>query len=287
VAALTPRVVATARGPIEVAETGTGPAVLVVHGLPGDWRQARPIAEDLGGEARVLLVTRPGYGRTPLRSGRTPQEQADLYAALLDALDIDRAVVVGISGGGPSSYAFAAGHADRCDGLLLCCALTPHLMTPPAAMRRLAAVPGLWRALAAIGRQTGRFRQALDTTGFTARERELLGSAQITHDLQRFTRERRHTLRGAGLRNDGLQIAAQREIPWPAGNDVPTVVLHGDTDPIVPLLHGEAYAATTGARLEVLEDHGHAVPLFARERVAALLRELISSARARPTRGTA
>ena len=149
--------VATARGPIEVAEVGSGPAVLVVHGLPGDWRQARPVAEDLCGEARVLLVSRPGYGRTPLRSGRSPQDQADLYAALLDALGIERAVVLGISGGGPSAYAFAAAHPDRCDGLLLCCALTPHLMVLPAGMRRLAAVPGLWRVLAAIGRQLARF----------------------------------------------------------------------------------------------------------------------------------
>jgi pimeloyl-ACP methyl ester carboxylesterase len=278
-------VVRTARGPIEVADVGSGPAVLVVHGLPGDWRQAVTVAEDLEGEARVLLVSRPGYGRTPLRSGRTQQEQGELYAALLDALGIDRAVVLGISGGGPSSYAFAAAHPDRCAGLLLACALTPHLMTPPAAMLRLAAVPGLWRVLAALGRQVARIPRPLDTAGLTATEAGLLEQARP--DLERFARQRRHTLRGVGLRNDSRQIAQQREIAWGSG-DVPTVVLHGDRDEVVPMEHGESYAAAIpGARLEVLADHGHAVPLFARARVAELLRELISSAPGRPTPGAA
>jgi hypothetical protein len=59
---LTARKVATTKGLIEVAETGKGPAVLVVHGMPGDWRQARTVAEDVGDHARVLLASRPGYG---------------------------------------------------------------------------------------------------------------------------------------------------------------------------------------------------------------------------------
>ena len=72
-AGLTPQRVTTACGQIEVAESGTGPALLVLHGTPGDWQQARLLAAELSDRARVLLVSRPGYGRTPLRSGRRPQ----------------------------------------------------------------------------------------------------------------------------------------------------------------------------------------------------------------------
>jgi pimeloyl-ACP methyl ester carboxylesterase len=279
----------TARGPIEVADSGQGPVVLVVHGVPGNWRQARTIADDLAGQARVLLVTRPGYG-TPLSSGRTPQDQAALYAALLDALSIDRAVVLGISGGGPSSYAFAADYPDRCAGLLLCCALTPHLMTPPQTMVRLAAVPGLWRVAAATARGLTRLTgiKPTDPTTFTVTEQALLAQPAVAEALRRFELQRPASVQGTGLRNDTIQLMAQRQIPWPAGVVVPTVVLHGDADQVVPLEHGRHYASVVpGARLEVLPDYGHALPLFARDRVNDLLRELLRGAPDPPTPGRA
>ena len=278
--ALTARRMLTVRGPIELAEAGQGPAVLVVHGMPGDWRQARTVAEDLSERARVLLVSRPGYGRTPLRTGRTPQEQASGYVALLDALDIERAVVLGISGGGPSSFAFASLFPDRCQGLLLSCAVTPHLMTPPAVMLRLAAVPGAWRAAAGLTRLIARYGDPKppDLSPLTATERVLAADPLVLADLVRFEAERPLTMRGQGLRNDTRQLAARREIPWGAAQLVPTVVLHGDADEVVPLVHAEAYAAAVpGARLEVLAGYGHAVPLFARARVAQLLGELLDS----------
>ena len=285
--ALVARRVRTARGVIEVAEAGSGPVVLVVHGAPGNWRQAISVAEDLAGESRVLLLSRPGYGRTPLRSGRSPQEQGALYLALLDSLGIDRAVVLGISGGGPSAFALAAAQPDRCAGLLLCCAVTPHLMLLPPSMLRLAAVPGLWRSLAAVSRFVHRVRPSpLDLTALTPVEQSL--AAQVLPDIERFETDRHQSLRGVGLRNDTRQLTAAVEIPWPSGVLVPTVVLHGDADEVVPLLHAQAYASVVpGAVLEVLNGYGHALPLFARARVAALLRQLITGGPDRPTPGTA
>lgn len=285
--ALVARRVRTARGVIEVAEAGAGPVVLVVHGAPGNWRQAVTVAEDLAGESRVLLISRPGYGRTPLRSGRSPQEQSELYVALLDALGIDRAVVLGISGGGPSAYALAVAHPDRCSGLLLCCAVTPHLMELPPSMLRLAVVPGLWRGLAALSRLMQRVRPApLDLTALTPVEQGL--APAVLADIQRFETNRHQSLSGIGLGNDTRQLSAAVEIPWPLGVLVPTIVLHGDTDEVVPLLHGEAYASVVpGAVLEVLNGHGHALPLFARARVAALLRQLLRGAPDQSTPGTA
>jgi pimeloyl-ACP methyl ester carboxylesterase len=56
---------------------------------------------------------------------------------------------------------------------------------------------------------------------------------------------------------------------------VPTVVLHGDLDEVVPLANGEAHAAAVpGARLVVLPGLGHAVPVFARAQLADELRAL-------------
>ena len=283
-AALTPRVLRTARGPVEVAEAGSGPVVLVSHGIAGDWRQARTIAEDLADHARVLLVTRPGYGRTPLSSGRTFSAQAALFAALLDELGAEQAVVLGISGGGPAAHAFAAEHSSRCTALVLCCAVRaageeePPVMPP---MRRLAAVPGVWAALATLARGVSAVRRArgrsvpLDLSACTPLERELLAEPQVLQALERFERDREVMLRGTGLRNDTRQFDTPPPT-WPAGVVVPTVVLHGDLDDVVPVSHAHQYAEEVpGARLQVLTGLGHVVPLFARDELNAALRELL------------
>ncbi|MFN2539760.1 MAG: alpha/beta fold hydrolase [Mycobacteriales bacterium] len=274
---LTPVVVRTGRGLIEVAAVGSGPAVLIVHGLPGDWRQASRLADDLP-DHRVLLVSRPGYGRTPLSSGRTPAQQADLYAALLGELGIGSAVVLGISGGGPSSYAFAARHPERCDGLVLACALLLPLMATPASMRRLAAVPGVWTVLNGIIRAGARVRprREPDTTGLTPLELSLLAEPRTAAALLAFHSDRPSWLRGRGMRNDVLQFGQVIE----GTVSSPAVVLHGDLDEVVPLSHGEHYAATIpGARLVVLPGLGHGVPLFARDQVIAAVRSLTAPLR--------
>ncbi len=275
-AALTPSRMRTALGPVEVAVAGTGPAVLLVHGTPGGWQQARLLGEDLLPKARVLLVSRPGYGRTPLRSGRTPEEQAALYAALLDELGLDRAVVMGISGGGPSAYAFAATHPSRCAGLMLCCAVCVPAFTVPSGMARLAAVPGLWSVLAGITRITAPLRRPSDEA-LTKAEQAVAGDPRVQEGLVDFAATRTQTLRGRGLRNDVRQLQASHQIRWPAGVVVSTIVAHGDADDVVPAASGAAYAAAIpGARLEVLPGFGHALPLFARDRIAALAGELVS-----------
>ena len=289
---LTASVVRTSRGPIEACvlspapsvrlgdEDARGGAVLIVHGLPGDWRQARALAEDLP-DHRVVLVSRPGYGRTPISSGRTPAEQADLYAALLAELGIDGAVVLGISGGGPSSYAFAARHPELCQGLVLACALATHLLETPPAMRRLAAVPGLWTVLNTVVRAIARVRPPgqLDATDLTALELSLADNPRTRADLVDFHTTRPSWLRGKGMRNDVQQLGHVVE----GVVTVPTVVLHGDLDEVVPLSHGQHYASTiAGARLVVLPGLGHAVPLFARDEVIAAVRSVAGQTWAGP-----
>jgi pimeloyl-ACP methyl ester carboxylesterase len=72
--------------------------LLVLHGTPGGSDQGVVAAELLGVDARVIAPSRPGYLGTPLSTGRTPGEQAAAMVALLDELEVERAVVVGLSG---------------------------------------------------------------------------------------------------------------------------------------------------------------------------------------------
>lgn len=119
------RTVTTAVGDVDCLVVGDGPPVLVVHGSPGGHDAGLAMARFLVAAGfRAVVPDRPGYFDTPLGSGETPDQQADLYAALLDALGIDRAGVLCWSGGGPSSYRFAVRHPDRVTSLVACAAVS-------------------------------------------------------------------------------------------------------------------------------------------------------------------
>jgi pimeloyl-ACP methyl ester carboxylesterase len=112
--------VQTPCGPIEYAQAGSGPAVLLVHGAGGGFDQMRGFAEVLAREGfRAIAVSRFGYLRTPLPPDASPAKQADAHACLLDALKVDRAAIVGVSAGGPSTLQFAIRHAERTSAMVL------------------------------------------------------------------------------------------------------------------------------------------------------------------------
>jgi pimeloyl-ACP methyl ester carboxylesterase len=110
----------TACGPIEYAEAGTGPAVLLVHGAGGGFDQLLGFLEVLAREGfRAVAVSRFGYLRTPLPPDASPARQADAHACLLDALKIERAAILGVSAGGPSTMQFAIRHPGRTAAMVL------------------------------------------------------------------------------------------------------------------------------------------------------------------------
>ncbi len=110
----------TKNGTIEFEMTkGELPTILSVHGGLGGADQARVMVSWLDEDQyRLLCPSRPGYLGTPLESGKTVEEQADLLAALLDELKIDKVGCVCASAGGPPAYMFAIRHPDRVWGLV-------------------------------------------------------------------------------------------------------------------------------------------------------------------------
>jgi len=265
--------VATAVGPIEVAVYGQGPAVLLVHGLPGSWRQLLPLADDLAADHTVVLPSRPGYGATPLRCGRTYGEQAAAYAALLDALNLHAgAAVVGVSGGGPSAAAFAAAFPDRTTALVLACPLAPDRIRIPPAMR-VAALRGVGEVLSAAARARRRRQLARPEERERLIRDELSPSEQARLDdamraeVERFFRSHLDAPPGLpGLRNDVAQARAAR--PFAGTVAAPTLVLHGDADTVVPADHARAYAAAIpGAVIEILDGASHGFLLTRRAEV--------------------
>lgn len=114
------RIASTTAGPIEYAEKGTGMPLLSIHGAGGGYDQGLANAADLVGDGfQVIAPSRFGYLGTPIPADASPSAQADAHAALLAELNIDRAVVLGISAGARSAVELALRHSARVAALIL------------------------------------------------------------------------------------------------------------------------------------------------------------------------
>jgi pimeloyl-ACP methyl ester carboxylesterase len=114
------QVIDSAHGAIEFAELGNGPAVLLIHGAGGGFDQGLDLGRlFLGDQHRVIAPSRFGYLGTPLPDDASPEAQADAHLRLLDALQLDRVAVIGVSAGAPSAMQLCLKHRERCSALVL------------------------------------------------------------------------------------------------------------------------------------------------------------------------
>ncbi len=72
----------------------------------------------------LLTPSRPGYGRTPLDVGRSSEQAAEAFIALLDCLNISTCSVIAVSGGGPTGISLAASFPQRIERLVLMAAVS-------------------------------------------------------------------------------------------------------------------------------------------------------------------
>lgn len=101
----------TSSNSIEYRIVGQGPTILVLNG--GHTNCNSPVGHEqffLDQGYQLLIPSRPGYGRTPSSVGRAAEAFADALVGLLDLLQLDAVIVVGISAGGPTALQLA-GHA--------------------------------------------------------------------------------------------------------------------------------------------------------------------------------
>ena len=106
---------------------GTGPAIVMIHGLGGTlWNYTYALVDKLSGEFRVIAVDRPGSGYSA-RADDAPAKlsaQADTFAKFMRALGLKQPLLVGHSLGGALSLAIALDHPDCAGALALIAPLT-------------------------------------------------------------------------------------------------------------------------------------------------------------------
>jgi pimeloyl-ACP methyl ester carboxylesterase len=254
-------IIDTAYGPVEYATLGKGPAVLVIHGTPGGYDQGFLMAKVIGSqEFTFIAASRPGYLRTPLRVGETPQEQADAFAATLDALNIRSAAILAVSGGGPSALQFALRYPDRCWGLVLVSAITQH--TEPTALT--STQQGFQSVMQNILTSDfgnwvlSRLLRAIPAAAMPQDPEVRLPDPEQTElFLELYDTLFPVSLRLAGINNDVEQFSAMPMVPF-SKILVPTLILHGTADRNVPFATAE-FAANTipGAELVEIKDAPH------------------------------
>src|SRR3954468_6379831 len=120
------RPVPTKIGDISIMEAGSGPPVLLLHGLGATKASFLPTVAALADRHRTIAIDLPGFGDStkPLRAAYDARFFARSVVAVLDALEIDRADVIGNSMGGRVAIEVGLRHGDRARRLVM---LAPSL----------------------------------------------------------------------------------------------------------------------------------------------------------------
>ncbi len=147
-----PSVVRLSRGPAAFLDVGRGAPVVFVHGLPGRARDFRWLFAPMAGQVRLLAVDLPGFGQTPVATGpdASPEGRAAFVLELVDALGLERPVLVGHSMGGVVAVAAIAQRPARFSalGLISSPGLRPHAAYARVPRRALhLALRGPWAPL--------------------------------------------------------------------------------------------------------------------------------------------
>jgi len=231
-----------------------GPAIVMVHGFFASLHTWGPWVQRLGDRFRIITLDLPGHGltRAPADFEVSPARFADVVDAVTTHLELGPYVLVGNSMGGGVAWTLAMKRPERLRALVLVGSVGAP--TP----RRVGVVRPLLRLL--TSRWLRPIFRDLDTRGLVARglRSAYLEPALVTPALvdRYFELSRAPGHRDIILNGDGPPL------PPPAeafkAIHVPTLVMHGEADALVPTLGGRWIAdAIPGAKLVTYPGVGH------------------------------
>ena len=213
--------------------------------------------------AAMIMAGMMGQAVTP---PYTLDDMAADGVALLDALGIDRAHIVGASMGGMIAQLIAADYPARARSLVSIMSTTGNRAVPPARPEAMAVL---------MNRPTSGERDAI--IAYAMQSARVIGSPGYPPDPDRLrtrvTADYDRSFAPAGaMRQMAAIIAAGDRREKLAGITVPTSVIHGADDPLVPVEGGRDTAASIpGAELHVIEGMGHDLPLALVDEIADVI----------------
>lgn len=237
---------------------GSGPTVVLLHGIPGQGRAWDHVQAALEGRFDVIVPDLIGFGdsdrpSTPTIDNVGPTAQSSHVATLLDELGVRHATVVGHDFGAPVSVLLASMRPDLVAAVSLLAGNTfPDTPIPfPLSLTTAPIIGGLF----------SRLLFSAPSLALMLRQGTGPGSAPPDAKLYLGDRGQRRTI--ATIFSGALTRLAEQYTPVAAALqdlDVPVLVGWGDHDPFFPLSQGERTAAAADARLHVFDGAGHFLP---------------------------
>jgi pimeloyl-ACP methyl ester carboxylesterase len=264
---------------VRYLQAGTGPVLALVHGITSSADTWLPAMAGLCRDHTVIAPDLLGHGASAKPRG---DYSLGAYASgvrdLLAALGHDRVTVAGHSLGGGIALQFAYQFPERTERLVL--VSSGGLGREVSILLRAAALPGAELVLPfLVPSWLGR---AADGLGWVGARLGLRPSQDMGELVRGFLSlgdaESRaaflHTLRA--VIDPGGQRVSGHDRLYLAEN-LPTLIVWGERDPIIPAAHGrDAHAAMPGSRLELFERSGHFPHLDDPVRFVELLREFVA-----------
>jgi len=269
------KIAETKLGPIEYKIIGDkGPILMSIHGSPGGHDQ-NIISSDA---FRILILSRPGYLRTPLGVGKTPAEQATAYSELLDVLGIQKVVVMGISGGGPSSMEFAAKFPEKTLGLIAFEAVSYSEdyanKFPDDESMMNGSDFSMWAGLYSMSFLGTKKKAAMMLPNPKNRIRLTSNPKNVAKLKSMEWSIWPMSLRREGVVNDYQQFA-NLSIPFEKIN-APTLAIHGNEDINVDLAHArELIQKVQGSELRIIDEGDHMMMFTHAEEIDSLIKEFV------------
>lgn len=230
---------------IQYKETGSGPTVILLHGLGGDSSNWLSTIGPLSEKYRVIVPDQIGFGRSdkPLISYRVGT-YVDFLAGLYKELKIERASLVGNSLGGWIAAAFALAYPEKVERLVLVDAAGFSLGSEVDP-----------RLLGALNGSTRDAVKQLLPLVFYDKERFMNDALIDMFFTRRVTTGDGYTIQQiieSVIRNEDVldkRLSAIKQ---------PTLIIWGREDGLTPLSMGERFnKEITGSRLLIIEKCGH------------------------------
>ena len=258
-----------------VAGSDTGIPIVLIRGLGTQMIEWSPCLLDglVAADFRVITFDNRDVGLSDRASSDYAlADMAHDVVRLLDGLGIPRAVIFGISLGGVIAQHLAFAYPERILALfpVMTSSGAPDLPRPAAEVfARLSATASDRASSIALNAEN---RALFGSPGWPEPLESRLAAAALAYDRSYYPAGIARQMRA--VVSDGSRVERLRQVR------LPTCVIHGLDDPLIPFAAGAHVAASIpGARLEPIPGMGHNLPDGLAPRIVGIVRDFVSATR--------